>query len=91
MSGESQDLVKQLESLGDISVAVRAELDQTTFTLDELLAIEPGGLLPLSRPTGENVDLYAEEVLIGWGEVLLMDGSFAIRIASLRDAGNAAP
>ena len=90
MSSESQDLVKQLESLGGISVAVRAELDQTTFTLDELLAIEPGGLLPLSRPTGENVDLYAEEVLIGWGEVLLMDGNFAIRIASLRDAGNAA-
>jgi flagellar motor switch protein FliN/FliY len=90
MSSESQELVKQMESLGGISVAVRAELDQTTFTLDELLAIEPGGLLPLARPTGENIDLYAEEVLIGWGEVLLMDGNFAIRIARLRDAGNAA-
>ena len=89
MSSESQDLVKQLESLGGISVAVRAELDQTTLTLDELLAIEPGGLLPLARPAGENIDIYAEEVLIGWGEVLLMDGNFAIRIASLRDAGNA--
>jgi flagellar motor switch/type III secretory pathway protein FliN len=90
MSSESQELVKQMESLGGISVAIRAELDQTTFTLDELLAIEPGGLLPLARPTGENIDLYAEEVLIGWGEVLLMDGNLAIRIASLRDAVNAA-
>jgi flagellar motor switch/type III secretory pathway protein FliN len=90
MVSESQELVKQMESLGGISVAIRAELDQTTFTLDELLAIEPGGLLPLARPTGENIDLYAEEVLIGWGEVLLMDGNLAIRIASLRDAVNAA-
>src|SRR5258708_33654828 len=84
MTTESQALVKQLESLGDISISVRAELDQTTFTLSELLALEPGGLLPLSRPTGENIDLYAGEVLIGWGEVLLMDGSFAVRIANLR-------
>jgi flagellar motor switch protein FliN/FliY len=89
MMSENQELVKQMESLGGISVAVRAELDQTTFTLDELLAIEPDGLLPLARPTGENIDIYAEEVLIGWGEVLLMDGNFAIRIASLKDAGNA--
>jgi flagellar motor switch protein FliN/FliY len=89
MTTGSQALVKQLESLGNISVAVRAEVDQTTLTLDELLAIEPGGLLPLSRPTGENIDLYAEEVLIGRGEVLLMDGSFAVRIANLRDVGHA--
>src|SRR5437763_17197277 len=86
MTTERQDLVKHLQSLADISVAVRAELDQTTFTLGELLAIEPGGLLPLSRPTGENIDVYAEEVLIGWGEVLLVDGSLTVRIASLRNA-----
>ena len=91
MTAYNEELLHEMETLGDFSIAVRAELDQSTFTLEQLLALEPGGLLPLARPTGENIDLYAEEVLIGWGEVLLMDGNLTVRIASLRDAREAEP
>ena len=39
------------------------------------------------RSTGENIDIYAGEVLLGWGEVLMMDGAMAVRLADLRNAG----
>jgi hypothetical protein len=41
-------------------------------------------VLNLSRPTGENVDLYAGKVLIGYGEILVIEQSLAVRVAELR-------
>jgi flagellar motor switch/type III secretory pathway protein FliN len=86
MNDDPQDtLLDEMEKLGDIFVAVRAELDQRTLTFGELLNLNVGSLLRLSRPTGENIDIYIEDVLIGWGEVLLMDGTMTIRLADLRN------
>jgi flagellar motor switch protein FliN len=81
-------VLDQIEQCGgNIMIEVRAELDRTTFTVSELLSLERGSLLEFSRSTGENIDIYAGEVLLGWGEVLLMDGSMAVRLADLRNAG----
>ncbi len=51
----------------------------------ELLDLKIGSLIALSKPTGENVDLYAGEVLLGCGEILLVDGNLTVRISDLRD------
>src|SRR5438105_14783611 len=79
-------ILDQMEKLGDVFITVRAELDQTALTCSELLDLDVGGLITLARPTGENIDIYAEDVLIGWGEVLLMDGTLTVRLADLRNA-----
>jgi flagellar motor switch/type III secretory pathway protein FliN len=84
---QSDQLLEHFEKCGDVIVEVRAELDRTAFTVLELLGLEPGSLLEFSRSTGENIDIYAGEVLLGWGEVLMMDGAMAVRLADLRNAG----
>ena len=78
-------LLTQMDRLGDIFVNVRAELAQTTLTFSELLDLEKGSIIQLARPTGENIDIYAEDVLIGWGEVLVTDGAMTVRIADLQN------
>ena len=62
---------------------LRAELDQRTISFPALLGLEVGSILQLTRPTGENVDLYAANVLIGCGEILVMDSNLAVRMADL--------
>ncbi len=84
---QPDQLLEHFEKCGDVIVEVRAELDRTAFTVLELLGLEPGSLLEFSRSTGENIDIYAGEVLLGWGEVLMMDGAMAVRLADLRNAG----
>jgi hypothetical protein len=42
-------------------------------------------VLQLGRPTGENVEIYAEDVLLGSGEILIVESTLAIRIADLRE------
>ena len=63
----------------DVKVTLRAELDQRTISFPALLGLEVGSILQLTRPTGENVDLYAGDVLIGCGEILIIDSNLAVR------------
>lgn len=71
--------------VADIPLTIYAELDRRTITFRELLELSPDTLLPLTRPAGENIDLYAGEVLIGSGEVLVADARLAVRIADILD------
>jgi hypothetical protein len=48
-----------------------------------------GSVVTFPRPTGENVDLYAEEVLIGTGEILIVDSTLAVRVSDIRDRNGA--
>ena len=83
---QQQSFLQEIQRIADIELTVRAELDQSTLTYAELLDLEVGSLVQLPRPTGENVDIYVEEALLGWGEVLLMDGRMTVRLSDLRNA-----
>jgi flagellar motor switch/type III secretory pathway protein FliN len=67
----------------DVKIMLRAELDQRTISFPALLGLEIGSILQLTRPTGENVDLYAGDVQIGCGEILVIDSNLAVRMADL--------
>ncbi len=71
--------------IDDVEIHLHAELDHKTFSFAELVNLNVGSLLQLGRPTGENVDIYAEDVLLGSGEILIVDTTLAVRIADLRD------
>lgn len=71
----------------DVKIVVRTELDNRSISFPELMKLEVGSVLQLSRPTGENVDIYAGDVLIGNGEVLVIEANLAVRVAGLFDKG----
>lgn len=75
----------EFEGIADVPIILRAELDRHTITLRALVELKVGGLLTLPKATGENIDLYAGDVLIGSAEVLVIDGVKGVRIADLRD------
>jgi flagellar motor switch protein FliN/FliY len=67
----------------NVKIVIRAELDKRTISFPDLMKLEPGSILELTRPTGENVDVYAEKVLLGNGEILVVESNLAVRIADL--------
>jgi flagellar motor switch/type III secretory pathway protein FliN len=73
----------------DVDVGIYAELDQRIVSFGELVSLDIDSLLPLSRSSGENIDLYVDEVLLGNGEILVVDGKLAVRVADLRDKPSA--
>ncbi|MBV8706907.1 MAG: FliM/FliN family flagellar motor switch protein [Acidobacteriaceae bacterium] len=69
----------------DVDLDIYAELDKRTVTFRELVSLDIDSLLPLGRPTGENIDIYVGGVLLGSGEILIIEGCLAVRIADLCD------
>jgi flagellar motor switch protein FliN/FliY len=80
-----ESILELFRMIEDVPLELRAELDRRKISFRELMELHVGSLLTLARPTGENIDLYAGEVLIGSGEVLVMDGVMSVRIADLVD------
>ena len=74
---------ESLAFLGDVTLSVMAELDRRTISVRELLKVEPNHLLMLSRPAGENIEVFAGDVLIASAEILASEERLAIRIADL--------
>jgi flagellar motor switch protein FliN/FliY len=49
----------------------------------ELLLLRPDSLLELPKSAGENVDIFINGRLVGYGEVLEMEGSAGIRLTDI--------
>jgi flagellar motor switch protein FliN/FliY len=67
----------------NVKIVISAELDNRLIGFPELMRLEPGSILELRRPTGENVDIYAGKVLLGNGEILVVESNLAVRVADL--------
>jgi flagellar motor switch/type III secretory pathway protein FliN len=91
---DHEGLMDEFEPFGDLMLTLSAEIDQTTITYKELLELTVGRVIELQRPTGENIAVYAENVLLGFGEVLLINEMLTVRFAeigSMNGAGHDGP
>jgi flagellar motor switch/type III secretory pathway protein FliN len=75
--------IEAFERFADVDLTLFAIIDQRRISVPELLQLEPGQLLPLTRPAGENIDLFIGDVLIGSAEILVTDEKVAVRVAEL--------
>jgi flagellar motor switch protein FliN len=83
-----QGIATDFQIVEDVTIELRAELDKRTTTFGELLNLDVGSILQLSRSTGDNVDLFAGEVLIACGEILVIDSTLAVRVADFQRVAN---
>lgn len=72
------------ELIDDVRITLHAQLGHETLSFEALVNLSVGSVLQLGLATGENVGLYAEDVLLGSGEILVLDSTLAVRIADLR-------
>jgi len=70
----------EITRLTDIPMEVEVELDRRTMTVRELLELESGRVIGLTRSAGENIDLYIGGKLVGFGEIVLIENNIGVRI-----------
>lgn len=73
--------------LSDLPVELSAELGSIELPLQQLLALEPGDVIPLDAAVGGTLNLYVEDEACGsarWGE---RSGRIALRITDFRKRG----
>ena len=79
-----------LDILLDMNIPVTAAVGQTEIPVRRLLQLGPGSVLKLDKPIDEPADLYLKDTKFATGNVVVVDGQFAVRIEQILGAGAAA-
>ena len=76
---------RNLNLLLDVGIPVSAEVGRTQMTLDEILSLAPGSIVPLDKRAEEPVDLRVNGKLVARGEVVLVDDVYGLRVTQILD------
>lgn len=71
-----------LKNVKDVSIEVEAVLGKSKVTLEQLLKLQTGQVLPLDTLAGEPVDIVANGKVIAKGEVVVIGPHFGVRITN---------
>ena len=80
-SGSASGL--SMESLNDIELDVTLELGRAEVTIEELLQLREGSVVPLDKAAGDPIDILANGRLVARGEVIVVDHKFGVRICEV--------
>lgn len=72
-----------MESLNDIELDVTLELGRAEVTIEELLQLREGSVVPLDKAAGDPIDILANGRLVARGEVIVVDDKFGVRICEV--------
>lgn len=77
--GESRDL----RLLADVQVELAVEIGRVKLPLRDLLSLGPGVVLELDRSADAPVDVLVNGCLVARGEVVVIDGTFGVRVTAV--------
>jgi flagellar motor switch protein FliN/FliY len=64
----------------DVLIEISVELDRKVVTLEQILELEAGSVLKLSRSAGENIDIMVGGTLVAFGEIVVIEDMMGVRI-----------
>jgi flagellar motor switch protein FliN/FliY len=82
-TGSTPSIKTDIEMLRDVELGVTAELGRTKMTIGEITSLTTGSIVTLTKGAGEPADLRINDQLFASGEVIVMDGYFAVKITKL--------
>ena len=72
--------MEQFLHLSDVAIDIEVELDRKHLTVAEILHLDVGTVLKMTRSAGENIDVLIGGSLAGFGEIVLVEDTVAVRI-----------
>lgn len=80
-----QGLTGSLGLLANIQVKMTVEVGSTQITLQELLRLNEGSVVELTRLAGEPLDILVNGTAIAKGEVVIVGEQFGVRFGEIVD------
>lgn len=76
---------QNLNILLDVKLQLAVELGRTELPIKKVLELTKGSIVTLNKAAGEPVELYANGKLIAYGEVVVIEDNFGLRITHITD------
>ena len=67
----------------DVKVKVTVQLGSSMLSMREVLALTAGSVIQLQHKASEPVGLYVNDKLVAYGEVVVVEENFGIKIVEL--------
>lgn len=77
---DAMNNAKNLDLVLDVDVGVTVELGSCELPMREIVALEPGAVLQLKQHAKDPIRLYVNKKLAAYGEVVVVDDNFGIKI-----------
>ena len=74
---------KTLDIVLDVKVKVTVQLGSCQLPMREVLELAPGSVVQLNQHASDPVGLYINEKLVAYGEVVVVEDNFGIKITEL--------
>jgi len=75
-----------MDLIMDLEVPISVRFGSKQMVLDEVLKFGQGSLIELDKMAEEPVDLLVNDKLLAKGEVVVVEGNYAIRITEILSA-----
>lgn len=69
----------------DVPLDIAVELDRKIMTIRDILALEPGSVVKMTRSAGENIDILIGNTLFGFGEIVIIETIMGVRITDFNN------
>jgi flagellar motor switch protein FliN/FliY len=74
---------RKIAMIHDVGMQVSVELGRTDKFFKDILQMKPGSVLELNTRTGDRIDFLVNKRLVARGEVMVIDGKYALRITDI--------
>ena len=74
---------KTLDIVLDVKVKVTVQLGSVQLPMRDVLELTPGSIVQLQQHASDPVGLYVNDKLIAYGEVVVVEDNFGIKITEL--------
>ena len=67
----------------EVQVEVSAVLGTAMMPISQILKLGRGAVVELNRKVGEPIELRANEALVGWGEIVVVDDKLGVTMTEV--------
>jgi len=77
--------LERVSHLSEVPLAIEVELDRKIMSVSQILDLEAGSIMKMTRSAGENIDIRVGGTLIGFGEIVILEESMGVRITDFHE------
>ena len=70
----------EIGHFADIPLEIVVELDRKIMTVRDVLRLEKGSVIKMTRSAGENIDILVSGAIMAFGEIVIIESSIGVRI-----------
>ncbi len=74
---------KSLDIVMDVKVRVTVQLGSTVLPMSDVLELSVGSVVQMNQNAADPVGLYVNDKLVAYGEVVVVEDNFGIKITEL--------